>query len=79
MRGSKCRRTVLRASADSGQRGHLTTSGHVTNPSKKSPRNQALSVQVLREVVGEEISRAMMEYFRPLMAWDKTHKDEVYW
>jgi hypothetical protein len=25
--------------------------------------------KALREVVGEEISRAMMEYFKPLTAW----------
>jgi hypothetical protein len=69
----------LRASADSGQRGDFTTSGHVSIQVKSRPEINVYPCNVLREIVGEEISRAMMEYFRPLMAWDKTHKDEVYW
>ena len=69
MRGGKCRRTVLRASADSGQRGHFTTSRHLSIQVKSCPEIKLYLCNVLREVVGEEIPRAMMEYFKPLMSW----------
>jgi hypothetical protein len=59
----------LRASADSGQRGHFTTSGHVSIQVKSCPEIKVYPCKVLREVVGEEISHAMMEYFKPLMSW----------
>jgi hypothetical protein len=54
VRGGKCRRTGLRASADSGQRGDFTTSGHVSIQVKSRPE-----IKVYPCDVGEEISRAM--------------------
>src|SRR4029453_6810164 len=36
---------------------------------KSCPESKLYSYKVLREVVGEEISRAMMDYFKPVMAW----------
>jgi hypothetical protein len=52
MRSRECRRTVLRASADSGQRGHFITSGHVSIQVKSRPE-----IKVFPCNVGEEISR----------------------
>src|SRR5512132_3954593 len=54
MRSRECRRTVLRASADSGQRRDFTTSGHVSIQLKSRPEIKAYPCNV-----GEEISRAM--------------------
>jgi hypothetical protein len=50
MRSRECRRTVLRASADSGQRRDFTTSGHVSIQLKSRPE-----IKVYPYNVGEEI------------------------
>src|SRR4029077_13643601 len=43
---------------------------------KSCPKIKLYSYKVLREVVGEEISRAMMEYFKPLMSWLEEKRGE---
>jgi hypothetical protein len=49
MRSRECRRTVLRASDDSGQRRDFTTSGHVSIQLKSRPE-----IKVYPYNVGEE-------------------------
>ena len=69
MRCSK-HRAVLRASADPGEGGHFIINGHAAIQVKSRPEIKPYSVQVLREAICKDIStRAMMEYFKPLMSW----------
>jgi hypothetical protein len=82
MRGSKCRRTVLRASTDPSQRGYLIVNRHSAIEVKSRPEIKPYSCKVLREPAGEDISaRAMMDYFKSPMAWleDQNKGRQIGW
>jgi hypothetical protein len=72
MRSGKCH-AVKRISANGGYRRHMIGRGHAPIPSETRAKIKVYPYKVLREVVGEEISRAKMEYFKPLTARLEEH------